>query len=43
MKRDWTIRQLAAEFIAMVIFVWAATGAAVASKRWTEAGKDDPA
>jgi MIP family channel proteins len=35
MGNDWTIRQLAAEFIATSTFVWAGCGAAVASNRWT--------
>ena len=41
--RDWTGRQLAAEFMATSLFVWAGTGAAVASDSWTEEGALDPA
>jgi glycerol uptake facilitator-like aquaporin len=35
-KKDWNYRQLAAEFIATALFVWAGCGAAVSSNRWTE-------
>jgi len=40
---DWTYRQLAAEFVAMVLFVWSGTGAAVSSNRWINEGENDPA
>lgn len=36
MVKDWTPRQLAAEFVATMLFVWVGCGAAVASNRWTE-------
>jgi len=36
MAKDWTYRQLAAEFIATLLFVWAGCGAAISSNRWTE-------
>ena len=35
MATDWNYRQLAAEFIATALFVWAGCGAAVSSNRWT--------
>jgi len=35
MTKDWTYRQLAAEFVATALFVWAGCGAAVSSNRWT--------
>lgn len=38
MVQDWTPRQLAAEFFATTLFVWAGCGAAVATNRWTESG-----
>lgn len=42
--RDWNYRQLAAEFIATLLFVWGGTGAAVSSNRWTEGSTiSDPA
>ena len=40
-EKDWTFRQLAAEFVAMILFVWIGTGSAVSSGMWT--GSDDPA
>jgi MIP family channel proteins len=39
--KDWTFRQLAAEFMAMILFVWIGTGSAVSSGMWTPGG--DPA
>jgi len=39
--QDWTTRQLAAEFFAMVLFVWIGTGSAVSSGMWTDG--NDPA
>lgn len=40
---DWTCRQLAAEFMALALFVWIGTGAAVAASFWSvddaDAGK----
>lgn len=41
MATDWTMRQLAAEFFAMVLFVWIGTGSAVSSGMWTDGS--DPA
>ena len=41
-EKDWTIKQLAAEFMAMILFVWIGTGAAVSSNVWTEGGGADP-
>lgn len=41
MANDWTFRQLAAEFVAMILFVWIGTGSAVSSGMWTTG--DDPA
>jgi MIP family channel proteins len=41
MASDWTFRQLAAEFVAMILFVWIGTGSAVSSGMWT--ASDDPA
>jgi len=35
--KDWTYRQLAAEFIATALFVWMGCGVAISSNRWTEA------
>ena len=35
-KPDWTFRQLVAEFIATMMFVWSGCGAAIASNRWDE-------
>jgi len=32
---DWTMKQLMAEFIAMMLFVWIGTGSAVSSSAWT--------
>lgn len=44
MGKDWTYRQLAAEFVAMTLFVWIGTGSAVASNRWTPLDESkDPA
>jgi len=40
-EKDWTFRQLAAEFMAMILFVWCGTGAAVSSGMWTDG--TDPA
>lgn len=39
--KDWTFRQLAAEFMAMILFVWIGCGSAVSSGMWTPG--DDPA
>lgn len=39
--KDWTFRQLAAEFMAMVLFVWIGTGSAVSSNMWVEGGGAD--
>jgi len=39
---DWTIRQLAAEFMAMILFVWIGTGAAVSSNFFTPGDGVDP-
>jgi len=33
---DWTFRQLAAEFIATMMFVWCGCGAAISSNRWED-------
>jgi len=33
-EKDWTFRQLAAEFIATGMFVWGGCGAAISSNRW---------
>jgi MIP family channel proteins len=41
--KDWTFKQLAAEFMAMILFVWIGTGAAVSSNFFTEGGGVDPA
>lgn len=41
-EKDWTFKQLAAEFMAMVLFVWIGTGAAVSSNVWAEGGGADP-
>jgi len=35
-KPDWTFRQLAAEFIATMMFVWGGCGAAISSNRWDD-------
>lgn len=40
--KDWTNRQLAAEFMATTLFVWIGTGAAVSSNFWTEGGGEAP-
>jgi len=37
---DWTFRQLAAEFMAMTLFVWIGTGAAVSASFWSVDGAD---
>lgn len=43
MSTDWNVRQLAAEFIATSVFVWAGCGAAVSSNQWTDGAVFDPA
>ena len=35
-KPDWTFRQLVAEFIATMMFVWGGCGAAISSNRWDD-------
>lgn len=40
--KGWTFKQLAAEFVAMVLFVWIGTGSAVSSNVWAEGGGADP-
>eukprot|EP00531_Pseudo-nitzschia_arenysensis_P004849 CAMPEP_0116129098 /NCGR_PEP_ID=MMETSP0329-20121206/7749_1 /TAXON_ID=697910 /ORGANISM="Pseudo-nitzschia arenysensis, Strain B593" /LENGTH=283 /DNA_ID=CAMNT_0003623355 /DNA_START=19 /DNA_END=870 /DNA_ORIENTATION=+ len=39
--KDWTFKQLAAEFMAMILFVWIGTGSAVSSNMWVEGGGAD--
>ena len=41
-EKDWTIKQLAAEFMAMILFVWIGTGAAVSTNFWAEGGGAEP-
>lgn len=41
-EKDWTFKQLAAEFMAMILFVWIGTGAAVSTNFWAEGGGADP-
>jgi len=42
MANDWTSKQLFAEFMAMILFVWVGTGSAVASAEW-DGGSSDSA
>lgn len=40
MAQDWTFKQLAAEFVAMILFVWIGTGSALSSVMWTDGVSD---
>jgi MIP family channel proteins len=41
MAQDWTFKQLAAEFLATLLFVWIGTGSAISSNMWTDGDSGD--